>query len=211
MVESPNQSQPNPGSRADGTLCRVAAVPSPTLIAKFPVESGLAVAHLPRGRGRPHVDALAVPAAVLVLGAVVLELAAVAVEARLAATPAGERPAVAAAAVFAVLAGRDHGDVGARPEEVARRPLAGLADEPEGAVFAGEAVGEGDGKALCPATSCFTRVTARVVTFLLELGNFRLDYFIYTALLHGYTQSTPTMQTRTYKPRVINLFGTLHR
>ena len=120
------------------------------------MESGLAVAHLPRGRGRPHVDALAVPAAVLVLGAVILELAAVAVEARLAATPAGERPAVAAAAVLPVLAGRDHGDVGARPEEVARRPLAGLADEPEGALFAGEAVGEGDGKALCPATSCFT-------------------------------------------------------
>ena len=128
----------------------------PTFIAEFPVEAGLAVADLPRGRGGPDVDAPAVAAAVLVLAAVVLVLTPVAVEARLAATPAGERPAVAAAAVLPVLARRHHGDVGARPEEVARRPLAGLADEPEGALFAGEAVGEGDGKALCPATSCFT-------------------------------------------------------
>ena len=128
----------------------------PTFIAEFPVEAGLAVADLPRGRGGPDVDAPAVAAAVLVLAAVVLVLTPVAVEARLAATPAGERPAVAAAAVLPVLARRHHGDVGARPEEVARRPLAGLADEPEGAVFAGETVGEGDGKALSPATVCFT-------------------------------------------------------
>ena len=65
---------------------------------------------------------------------------------------------MATAAVFAVLAGRHHSDVGARPKEVAGRPLAGLADEPEGAVVAGEAVGQGDGEALCPATECHALV-----------------------------------------------------
>ena len=56
-----------------------------------------------------------------------------------------------------MLAWRHHGDVCAGPEEVARRPLAGLADKPDGAVLAGETVGKGDGKALGPATmSCFT-------------------------------------------------------
>ena len=125
----------------------------PTFVAELPLEAGVAIAHLPRGRGGPHVHALSVAAAVLVLGAVVLELTTVTVEPRVAAAAAGERPAVAAAAVLAVLAGRRHGDVGAGPEAILGRPLAGLADEPQGAVLACEAVGKCHGEALRPATS----------------------------------------------------------
>ena len=73
--------------QVDGSDCGRVVVAPPTFIAEFSVESCLAVADLSGGGGGPDVDAPAVAAAVLVFHAVVLVLAPVAVEARLAATP----------------------------------------------------------------------------------------------------------------------------